>query len=604
MERLWKEKTFLGETPFSAKYEADFERYFDVILREQLLDKELWALLERQFDCKWDGVDSGWRGEYWGKLMRGACLIYAHVQRADLYEILTTSVKAMLGKIEDCGRISSYEQSVEYNGWDMWARKYVMLGMEFYYDICKDEGLKRELVRALEQQADYIVQTVGEEAGKKPISKTSRNWGTINSVSILQPFVILNNICPKESYAQFIQMLLTVQSMENFNIFEYFKNETLAPYQYPIVKAYEMISCAEGLLDLANATGNQAYVDICTRFADKILQTDFTLIGGIGCCDEMFDNSTKKQVVYSEVHKQETCVVVTLSKFLYSLYLVTGKTAYIDGIERALFNAYLGALNDDVYCGNLVRPLFYSYSPILDNPRWDIIGGARNISSFAGFGCCIAIGAAGLGLIPKLGVMGNADGLTLNLFMCGEYTLSGKNGETTIVIDSNYPQDGKIKLTVESCQAEGSILRIRDPYWATGATLFVNGKRAAYEKKEGYLVLTARVRQGDEVYIDFETPVVVTESTSVNEDVKGLFALSKCALVYAIDSRKGDLNTRYDVEEVKAAEKVLTEKGLLLKLPSGEVELEQYRNCGKNYYHKPVISVWLKTTDFKGDTTE
>ncbi len=595
MQSLFNETTVWGERPFSSRFTQAFERYFDVITQEQLSDKLLWRMLERQFDLKWDTFDAGWRGEYWGKLMRGGSLIYAHTQAPALYEVLTETVKIILTKADEYGRISTYRIDSEYRGWDVWSRKYVMLGLEFYYDICKDEGLKQEILLALERQADYLVKTIGDEEGKTPVSGTSRIWGTINSVSVLQPIVVLNKILKKKSYDAFIQMLLTTNSMENFNIFNYFRNDSLYPYQYPITKAYEMISCAEGLLDLYKQTGEEALLSVCVKFADKVLASDFTLIGGIGCYDELFDNSTKKQVVYTDINKQETCVTVTLMKYLYSLYLVNGRKEYIDAIERSFFNAYLGALNDQPYYGHLVRPLFYSYSPIFDNPRWDQIGGSRNISSYAGFGCCVAIGAAGLGLIPKLNVLGNEKKITVNLFMEGKYELDG----ASLSIASRYPQEGSIRLTVESCAKTGVELAVRYPYWADGVTISVNGSPAKYVVNGGYILLQNRAVAGDEIGIDFQTPVVVTHSQSVNEDVEGLFAISKCALVYSLDSMNVSLDETYDIRDLRQENCLLTETGLTVKLKTGEIQLEQYRNCGKNYYRKPKISVWLKTNGYR-----
>ncbi len=591
---LFNNQTRDGERPFASYFSEDFNRYFEVISKEQLLDRLLWRLLERQFDLQWDTIDQGWRGEYWGKLMRGACMVYAHTRSEELYEVLTETVENMLKKADGLGRICTYEQEYEYHGWDIWCRKYVMLGMEFYYDICKDASLKAKIVKALEAQADYLVKTLGEGEGKTPISQTSRNWGAINSVSLLQPIVILNQILQKESYSAFIEMLLTTDSMENFNIFEYIRNDSLYPYEYPITKAYEMISCAEGALDLYRQTGREELLHTCVRFADKVLESDFTVVGGIGCYDETFDNSTKKQVLHTDINKQETCVVVTFMKFLYSLYLINGKKEYVDAIEKSFFNLYLGALNDQPYYGNQIRPLFYSYSPVFDNPRWQLIGGSKNISGYAGFGCCVAIGAAGIGIIPKLNVLGTEEKVLLNLFMKGRY----EQGETVFSVDSDYPRDGKIKVKVEGCRKEGFSLRIRFPYWAKSAKLSINGVSAVYKTEEGYLLVEDRIKAGDEVDIHLEAPVVLTPSVSVNEEAEGLFAVSKCALTYSVDSMKESLEKRYDIEGLRQEDCRLTEDGLLVNFKSGEAKLDEYRNCGKNYYRMPNISVWLKTEKY------
>ncbi len=67
------------------------------------------------------------------------------------------------------------------------------------------------------------------------------------------------------------------------------------PYQYPVTKAYEMISCFEGLLELYRVTGDEKCKKAALNFTDRILETDFTVIGSCGCTHEFLDHSTVRQ---------------------------------------------------------------------------------------------------------------------------------------------------------------------------------------------------------------------------------------------------------------------------------------------------------------------
>ena len=59
----------------------------DYVCEAQLYDVETWQLFVNQYRIKADN-DCGWRGEYWGKMMRGACEMYKCVNDQKLYEIL------------------------------------------------------------------------------------------------------------------------------------------------------------------------------------------------------------------------------------------------------------------------------------------------------------------------------------------------------------------------------------------------------------------------------------------------------------------------------------------------------------------------------------
>lgn len=109
----------------------------------QLTDVSLWKRFVEQYRIKPDGNDKGWRGEYWGKMMRGASLVYAYTQNQQLYDILTDTVKEMITCSEEDGRISTYSRETEFRGWDVWCRKYVLLGMQYYLEICTDKQLRK-----------------------------------------------------------------------------------------------------------------------------------------------------------------------------------------------------------------------------------------------------------------------------------------------------------------------------------------------------------------------------------------------------------------------------------------------------------------------------
>ena len=110
------------------KYIGIEDRMVKFIQNEQMKDREMWKIASDQFIGFPDSGDLGWRGEYWGKLMRGACMIYRCTGDEELYEILTETTKDMMSHREESGRISTYCGNPEFTGWDMWCRKYVLLG--------------------------------------------------------------------------------------------------------------------------------------------------------------------------------------------------------------------------------------------------------------------------------------------------------------------------------------------------------------------------------------------------------------------------------------------------------------------------------------------
>lgn len=65
---------------------------------------------------------------------------------------------------------------------------------------------------------------------------------------------------------------------------------------------------------------------------------------------------------------------------------------------------------------------FDSYSPLTAGTRGNGIGGLKLMSDNHYYGCCACIGAAGLGLVPRMALLSTKTGLVWNLFLEGQIT--------------------------------------------------------------------------------------------------------------------------------------------------------------------------------------
>ena len=491
------------------RYTGIIDQTMAYIQEVQLLRPELWQRFVAQFRLHSDR-DNGWRGEYWGKMMRGGCFVYSYSRDPKLYQALNQTVMDMLALQEPEGRISSYPEELEFDGWDLWSRKYVLLGMQYFMEICEDAKLCDRLTQSMRRQLDYIMARIGAEEGKLPITSASRDWRGMNSCSLLEPVIRLYSITGEERYLDFGTYIVRIGCTDVENLFELAFQDKLYPYQYPVTKAYEMISCFEGLLEYYRVTGEERWRQAVIRFADKLLESDFTVIGGCGCTHELFDHSTVRQANTTNCYiSQETCVTVTLMKFCWQLTLLTGKAKYADAFERSLYNAYLGTVNTEKSIEPFLanehpdwnpEPLpFDSYSPLTTGTRGQRIGGLKQMPDGHYYGCCACIGAAGIGLVPKLQLMAASDGLVMNLYIRGSVRTRTPQGQDLILTtETAYPTDGLVALTLNMAAPETFVLRLRKPAWSPGTVVFVNG-RAMGIQEAGYVVLKRLWSPGDRV---------------------------------------------------------------------------------------------------------
>lgn len=533
-----KTDKFFADYENRYSYNGFMDKTFRYIEDFQLLKPELWRRFVQQFREDADGGDAGWRGEYWGKMMRGACFVYSYTQNAQLYQVLTQTITDMMDSADGNGRISSYAAGREFDGWDIWSRKYVLLGMQYFLEICENSALAEKIIVSMRGQVDYIMNKIGDkEEGKMPITSATRHWRGLNSSSLLEPVVRLYSLTKEQKYLDFAEYIVNCGGTDVANIFELAYQNEFYPYQYPVTKAYEMTSCFEGLLEYYRITGEEWHKTAILHFADKILESDFTVIGCCGCTHELFDHSAVRQANTTNGKiMQETCVTVTLMKFFYQLNLLTGNAKYADAFEISLYNAYLGAVNTEKVIEPTIQeehpdwniePLpFDSYSPLTAGTRGNGIGGLKLMSDNHYYGCCACIGAAGIGLVPKLQLLATKHGFVMNLFVGGTVEMQTAGGNKIIFeTKTEYPKSGHVVITIHTKQQENFELLIRNPYWSKTTELAVNGKQIA--ANEGYIRVSREWKDGDivEVNLDMRTeaiyPVSYGEQILMNEVIWG-----------------------------------------------------------------------------------
>lgn len=582
-----------------AKYSGSVHDYVLITENHQLLDKKTWDKFVEVFTENSDDHDVGWRCEYWGKMMRGACLTYRYHGDDKLYEMLDYAVRELLKVQREDGRFSTYSEEKQFNGWDLWGRKYVLTGMMHFIDVCKDNALKVEIMEAICRHADYIVEKIGNGEGQKSILETSNHWLCLNSCTILEPFVELYKRTGKKSYLDFSEYIIGLGGCAGGNLIDLAILDEIAPYEYPVNKAYEMMSFFEGLLAYYELTGEEKYLDAVTKFIEKVNETDVTIIGCSGCTHELFDNSIVKQTEYNDVQMQETCVTVTWMRVLARLHLITGNVAYIDRIERSAFNALYGSINTknekgfSIEDGEFLDPvIFDSYSPLYNNRRGFVTGGFKRFRTGGFYGCCACIGSAGTGIFPLIGTLKSENGIVINQAFEGVInTTTPLDNKVTLNAVTDYPVGDKYALAVFLEKDEEFEILIRIPDWCDEATLKIGDDiKKVYP---GYVSLNRVWSDGDT--IELELPHYLK-----SHHLNGKTAYTYGPLVLARDEMKEGKKTdaEFIPTEYNAFKVVPAGDGemlrILLECEGEDVLLTDYASCGKYWTNKNAkVSVWL-----------
>ena len=586
----------------------------DYTLKNQLTDVDTWILLVNQFRLREDSINFGWRGEYWGKMMRGASMTYRVTKNESLYSVLVDTVKDMLTTIDEHGRFSSYTVDREFHSWDMWSRKYVMLGMMYFLDICKNKALSKRIINALKKHADYIVKHIGKGRGKISIFDTSEHLGAMNSCSILEPFVKLYEITGVQKYLDFATYLVDSGLCVGADLVDLALKKELYPYQYPQTKAYEMMSCFEGVLEYYKVVGNPRYLEAVENFVDMLVASDYTLIGGAGCKHEFLDNSTLTQTEPATMDvMQETCVTVTLMKLCAKLLSITGKSKYADYIEHSGLNAMYGAVNNEkqkmsrtlartwLEGGRMViiedheAFAFDSYSPLFNDRRGIRCGGVQLLQNGRSYGCCVCIGSAGTAIMGLFAIMRDKSGFYINLYNDCRFNTNSLGEKVSLIMRANPYDANGAKIAVKGNGQRFSVY-LRVPTWAERFTVLINGVEQGHVELNGYVAID-RVWNDDKIEVKIKAPVKMRV-------LNGKIAFTKGPIALASDIRHRDITAPLLIKakdgKALAARRVKntafnSNLAYAIKTGAGDIILCDYAQTGKNYDDELTgLTVWHK----------
>lgn len=504
--------------PVTAKLTGEADAAARFLTEKTYLDRALWHKFVEQFREQPDSENHGWRGEYWGKSMRGAVTVYRYLRDERLYDVLTETVEDLLDAAEPDGRISSFRRDAELCWWDMWCRKYVMLGLQYYYGICRDGDLKARILSALCAHADYILARVGRGEGKMSVLDTSYYWRALNSCSILEPMMHLYRMTGEARYLDFASHIVEEGGARDANIFEKAFENTCYPYQYGVVKAYEMCSCFEGLLEYYEVTGDERHKTAAINFGYALLESEDTVIGSLGCTHELLDHGRMRQTAKADEPSQETCVTVTWMRYCARMLALTGDRVFADSIEKSFHNAYLGALNtteaispylhekfvnttkETDYVVDTFLP-FDSYAPLTPRRRGERVGGNQLLSDKSYFGCCACIGGAGLYPLLEQALTVKENELTLNFFERGDFTCRVGERTVRVSLETAYPVDGRVTIRVTTDAPLSLSLRVRIPAWSKSTQI---ASEKPYVMENGYAVFAELGTECDEIVLDLD----------------------------------------------------------------------------------------------------
>jgi uncharacterized protein len=447
--------------PGAVRVEGWLGRQIDLCIENRVMAQDVGRLVQ-PFRERAEENSGHWRCEYWGKWFTSAALGYACDPSDARRAKLDDAVRQLLATQTPDGYIGTYKDGKHLGTWDVWGRKYTLLGLIAHHDLTGS----RDSLAAARRVADHLML----EAPPGQFNLGENGIDVLKGLapnSILEPVVLLHARTGDPRYLDFARDI--VANWEKPNAFlprglQLVADalDGVAPVDIASPKAYEMMSCFEGLCEMYRVSGDRVHLDAAVRFAQSIRQTE-RMITGSGSNQELWCRGIRAQTEVLE-QPMETCVTVTWMKLCYQLLRLTGDPLWADEMEVSLYNALAGSMTPD-------GSWWAYFSPLV---------GQRVPSHFqhrdVGMSCCAANGPRALLLTPAWAVMGRGDGLAVNLYAPGRATGTLRDGtRVELAQQTDYPVGDEIVMTVTPSRDAEFALHLRIPEWSRTTTLTVNG---------------------------------------------------------------------------------------------------------------------------------
>jgi DUF1680 family protein len=282
--------------------------------------------------------------------------------------------------------------------------------------------------------------------------------------------------------------------------------------------AVRQLYLASGVTDAYLETGEAALLEAMSRLWVDMAAHKTHLTGGFGARHEgeAFGDTYE---LPSDRCYCETCASIAAMMWNWRMLLATGEARYADLLERSLYNGFLSGVSLDGQRYFYVNPLMSRGG--IERPEW------------YGCACCPPNVMRQIALVGNYVATTGETGVQLHQYMPARFETEAG---AVLSLDTAYPWDGTVKVTVEATPAEPWTLSLRIPAWAEGASVCLGGEPLDVTAEAGtYATITRAWQAGDVVELDLPMQPRLTAANPRVDALRGSLALERGPIVYCLE---------------------------------------------------------------------
>jgi DUF1680 family protein len=284
--------------------------------------------------------------------------------------------------------------------------------------------------------------------------------------------------------------------------------------------AVRAVYFAAGATDVAIETGDTELLAAVRNQYDAMRRRKQHVTGAVG---SRWDGEA-----FGDVHElppdrayAETCAAIGTLQWAWRLLLATGDPLYADQIELILYNAILPGVSlteAEYFYVNTLHRRTGARGEVQRSP-------AHGRRPWFNCACCPPNVMRTLASLPAYLATGTEDGLQVHQYAAS----SLRSGSFAVDVETDYPWDGRVTLTVSEAPDHEVELALRIPEWAAGALVDNRPVEA------GVATLRKVFRAGEQVVLVLPMSPRLLVSGERTDATRGCVTVARGPLVYAIE---------------------------------------------------------------------
>ncbi len=269
--------------------------------------------------------------------------------------------------------------------------------------------------------------------------------------------------------------------------------------------------------------GHFGYRTAVDRLWDDLVGTKMYITGGIGARHEGEAFGAAFELPNDTAYN-ETCAAIGNALWNHRMNLLHGDAKYFDVVERVIYNGFLSGVS-------LKGDRFFYVNPLASD-------GKHHREEWYKTACCPVNVVRFLPSLPGYAYATRGNALYVNLYAKSDATVRVGDEDVKVAMDTRYPWDGSVLLTLTPQKVGAFALHLRVPGWCDegAASASVNGQRVERRIANGYLVIDRGWNAGDHVQLSLPMPVKRVKADPRVKANAGRVALQRGPVVYCVEA--------------------------------------------------------------------